>query len=126
MKEKIKVLTITPDKRDLKSIQDVHDKYVPDTYLCFKALNEKEAVKIINETNPQIIVIELLKAKMDGIALLETVKQLCPQAKVFIYSFDDDQDTIDKFKEKGAYKYYIIPLLIETYFHDLHVALNLE
>ena len=92
MKEKIKVLTITPDKRDLKSIQDVHDKYVPDTYLCFKARNEKEAVKVINETNPQIIVIELLKAKMDGIALLETVKQLCPQAKVFIYSFDDDRD----------------------------------
>ena len=66
MREKIKLLTITPDKRDLKRIQDLHDKYVPDTYLCFKAKNEKEAVKIISEINPEIIVIELLNSKIDG------------------------------------------------------------
>lgn len=126
MREKIKLLTITPDKRDLKRIQDLHDKYVPDTYLCFKAKNEKEAVKILSEINPEIIVIELLNSKIDGIALINKIKQLSPHTKVFIYSYDDDPDVIDEYKAKGAYKYYIIPLLIDTYFHDLYVALNIE
>lgn len=126
MREKIKILTITPDKRDLKGIQDLHDKYVPDTYLCFKARNATEAVKIIPEIDPDIIVIELLNSKIDGIALLNTIKQLSPKTKVFVYSYDDDPDTIDEYKAKGAYKYYIIPLLIDTYFHDLYVAMNLE
>lgn len=126
MQEKIKLLTITPDKRDVKRIQSLHDQYVPDTYLCFKAQNGKDAVKIIPEIHPDIIVIELLNSKIDGIALLDTIKQLSPQTKVFVYSYDDDPDTIDEYKAKGAYKYYIIPLLIDTYFHDLYVAMNLE
>ncbi len=126
MQEKIKLLTITPDKKDVKRIQCLHDQYVPGTYLCFKARNEKEAFKIIPEIHPDIIVIELLNSRIDGIALLDTIKQLSPQTKVFVYSYDDDPDTIDEYKTKGAYKYYIIPLLIDTYFHDLYVAMNLE
>ena len=126
MREKIKLLTITPDKRDLKRIQDLHDKYVPDTYLCFKAKNEKEAIRVIPEIKPEIIVIELLNSKIDGIALINKIKELSPHTKVFVYSYDDDPDVIDEYKANGAYKYYIIPLLIDTYFHDLYVALNIE
>ena len=126
MKRKIKLLTITTDKRELRQIQDLHDKYVPDTYLCFKVRKVKEAIKTILEINPDIIVIELLNSKIDGIALLEAIKNTDSQAKIFIYSYDDDPDTIDEYKAKGAYKYYIIPLLIDTYFHDLYVAMNLE
>ena len=126
MKEKIKILTITPDKRDLKGIQKLHDRYVPDTYSCFKARNKKEAIKIIPEINPDIVIIELMNSKIEGIDLLDTIKQLRPETKVIIYSYDDDPDIIDEYKTKGVYKYYIIPLLIDTYFHDLYVAMNLE
>ena len=94
--------------------------------MCFKVRTLKETVKVLPEIKPDIVVIELLNSKIDGISLLSIVKELAPQAKIFVYSYDDDPDTIDEYKKNGAYKYYIIPLLIDTYFHDLYVALNLE
>lgn len=126
MSDKYKILTITTDKRDAKQMQSTHDRFVPDTYTLFKAKNAKEAVKMMDEITPDAIVIKLLNSKLDGLDLIAKAKEHAPRAKLFVYSYDDDQETIDAYKAAGAYKYYIIPLLIDIYFHDLYVALHAE
>lgn len=134
MNEKIKLLSIGKKKskpENSNSWAKTVERYAPDMYELFYAAGEKEALKKVDELMPQIVLIlsSILQSDaLNGLKLLEKIKKIHPQAAVFVTigMVDDEQEAIDAYIDGGAYKCYPAPVDMESLFHDMYVALNLE
>ena len=62
-------------------------------YTLFLACNGKEALPFIRQKNVDLVITDLVMPKMDGIELLQTVKELRPETEVIVISA---QGTIEK------------------------------
>jgi two-component system chemotaxis response regulator CheY len=72
-----------------------------------EAADGNEAIAKYNETQPDIILLDIIMPNKDGI---ETLKEIGPTAKaVAILSSIDQQDIINKTKELGAKAYVVKP-----------------
>ena len=134
MKEKIKLLSVGKKKaktENLKSWERTVERYAPDMYELIYSAGEKDTLKKVDEFRPEIVLIlpSILQNNLtDGLRLLKELKQLHSMAAVFVNlgMVDDEQETIEAFMGCGAYKCYTVPLVMDSLFHDMYVALNLE
>lgn len=127
--QKIKLLSIGNKK--LKPVDKLNwekliERYAPDLYEYSYAIGEKDAIKQVTDSKAEIIMVT--NAMKDALGLVERIKEINPASAVFVVlgMVDDEQEVMDAFKEKGAYKCYSIPLSLDTLTHDMYVALNLE
>jgi Response regulator containing CheY-like receiver domain and AraC-type DNA-binding domain len=86
--------------------------------ICGEAANGKEAMRIIEEKRPNIILSDVRMPEMDGVELSEKVKQFCPNAKLIILSNYDDFDYVKTTLKNGAIDYVLK--------HNLNKAILLE
>ena len=74
-------------------------------YDILSAFDGKEALKIVSETKPDIILLDLRMPIMDGIAFLKEYKPTDKRTKVIVFSNYDMQKEIEEAYELGAHKY---------------------
>ncbi len=74
-------------------------------YDILSAFDGKEALKIVSETKPDIILLDLRMPVMDGIAFLKEYKPTDKKTKVIVFSNYDMQKEIEEAYELGAHKY---------------------
>lgn len=72
-----------------------------------RAYNGKEALKVLENQRPDIILLDLRMPVMDGIAFLKKLKpkETLPQTKIIVFSNYDDQREIDEAFSLGAMHY---------------------
>ena len=132
MKDKIKCLSMgyqKPKLDNIKSWEGAVERYAPDMYEFFYSTGEKETISQINKLQPEIIMMNPSNHKLlDSLGLLIKIKQLHPTAAVFVNLniVDDEQEVVEEFMARGAYKCYLPPFFFDTLIHDMYVALNLE
>jgi len=88
--EKKVVLIVEDDRTVGESIRSLLKKR---GYTLFLACNGKEALPFIRQKNVDLVITDLVMPKMDGIELLQTVKELRPETEVIVISA---QGTIEK------------------------------
>lgn len=119
-----------PKLDNIKSWEGAVERYAPDMYEFFHSTGEEETITQINKHQPEIIIIHPSNKHKpsDSLGLLIKIKQLHPTAAVFVYLniVDNEQEVVDEFMARGAYKCYLPPYFIDTLIHDMYVALNLE
>lgn len=69
------------------------------------AANGEEALTIIKKSAPDLVLLDMLMPKMDGIEFLRGLNGLFPADKVIIFSNQDDQSEIDEAFRLGANRY---------------------
>lgn len=127
--QKIKLLSIGNKKLkpvDKDNWEKLIERYAPDLYEYSYAIGDKEAIKQVTNLKPEIIMIT--NDMKDSLGLVEKIKEINPAGAVFVVLgfVDDEQETSNAFKERGAYKCYPTPLSVDSLTHDMYVALNLE
>jgi len=72
-----------------------------------RAYNGKEALEILKDNKPDIILLDLRMPVMDGIEFLKKLKPKdnLPDAKIIVFSNYDDQHEIDQAFSLGAMHY---------------------
>ncbi len=77
----------------------------PDFQIVGEASNGKEAVTLVNEMNPDVILMDLIMPEMTGIEATKEIMTLRPNTKIIIItSFYDDEQVFPAI-EAGAFSY---------------------
>lgn len=72
-----------------------------------RAYNGQEAIDLLQDNTPDIILLDLRMPVMDGIAFLKKIrpKESMPDVKIIVFSNYDDQKEIDEAFKLGAMHY---------------------
>jgi len=76
--------------------------------------NGISALEVIKRKKPDLIITDINMPYMDGLALLEIVKDAHPEIKNVIMTGSDDQSYYQKAKECGVVYYFTKPLDFEN------------
>jgi DNA-binding NarL/FixJ family response regulator len=79
----------------------------PNLTLVGEACNGSEALKLIAERSPDLIVIDLHLPGVDGIEVTRQALELLPTAKILVFSADANQSRVDAALEAGACGYLV-------------------
>lgn len=100
-----KVLVVDDDSVAITNIKVMIEWEENGFEICGEATNGKEAIQLINQIQPEIVITDISMPVMDGIALIEYVNQNYPQIKIIALSGYQDFDYVRKSMKKGAIDY---------------------
>jgi DNA-binding NarL/FixJ family response regulator len=70
-----------------------------------EAANGNEAVRLVKELTPDIVLVDLSMPEMDGLALTEALRKGSPQVKVLILSMQGSRESVLRIIKAGARGY---------------------
>ncbi len=101
----IKVLIVDDDSVARTNIKIMIDWENNGFDICGEASNGKEAIHLIKETLPAIIITDMSMPIMDGIALIEHINSNYPQIKIIALSGYEDFEYVRRSMKNGAIDY---------------------
>jgi two-component system response regulator YesN len=101
----IKVMIVDDDNIARTNIKIMIDWERNGYEICAEAMNGEEAIQLITETKPQIIITDMSMPVMDGISLIEYLNKKHPQIKVIVLSGYQEFDYVRKSMKYGAVDY---------------------
>jgi two-component system NtrC family response regulator len=103
----LKLLIVEDQKTILEELVEVLEKQ---GYTVFKALTGKEAIALIQEERPQIIILDLYLDDMSGLNVLKEAKAANPKTCVIVLTGFDVESTRQKAFAMGADYFLIKPI----------------
>ncbi len=76
-------------------------------------------VELVQETNPDILLLDMLMPRMDGIAVLDRIRNMAYQPKVVMLTAMASETMIDRAMLKGAVDYLIKPFDLECLYERI-------
>ena len=110
MERKIKILIVDDEKEICELVKSY---FIRRGYDVFTANSGMQAIGLINENNPQILLLDKIMPDMTGIELLQIVRAFDQDIKVIMISGDElDEETKLQIKELGVFDYLNKPVII--------------
>ncbi len=78
----------------------------------FTASDGAEAMDMVDDINPDIIIADLIMPRMDGLEMIQQIRKGHPMAKIIITSTVNEMQTILDTVEIGIVKYIIKPIVL--------------
>ena len=78
--------------------------------VCGTAASGFEALELVDKEMPEIIILDIRLSDMDGLEVLEVVKEKYPHIKVILISGHDDFEYAQKAIELDAFSYILKPI----------------
>lgn len=82
-------------------------------YETFQAANGMQALEIVKQHSPDLVLLDMKIPGMDGIEILKRMKQLKKEIRVIIMTAYGELDMIQKAKDLGALTHFSKPFDIE-------------
>lgn len=79
-------------------------------YEVYKAANGTEALKIVKEIRPQLVLLDIMMPGISGIDTLKEIKKIDPDVPVIMVSGVTDEAMAKSALEYGAYDYVTKPI----------------
>ncbi len=108
MKTRILIVDDEVDALDL-----MEELFLKHGYETFTARNGMEALAIINEQEPDILISDMVMPEMDGIKLLEVIGKKYPDISVIMITAHGTIETAVETMKKGAKDYILKPLRLD-------------
>lgn len=103
-------LMLVDDEIEIRQgIRDLINWKENNVEVCGEACNGREAIKTIDEINPQIILVDIKMPVMNGLELIEYLSENYPMIKTIIVSGYDDFNYAQKALKLGASDYLLKP-----------------
>jgi len=102
----IRVLVVDDHAIIRKGIRAVLD-LVPDIEMVGEAENGVQAVKLEQELNPDVILMDLMMPEMDGIAAIKEIKKQRPNARILVLTNFAGEEMIFPAIKAGAVGYHL-------------------
>ena len=83
-------------------------------YLSKGFINPVDAVQAFREDNYDLVITDIRMPKMDGIKVLEKVKEIRPDVSVIVITAFDDVEYVRAAEKGGADAFYCKPLNIKS------------
>lgn len=74
-----------------------------------EARNGEEAVALYREHSPNLVTLDMVMPRMDGLLALKTIRESDPEAKVVMVSAVDQKDKLAECIESGAMDFIVKP-----------------
>lgn len=104
MSERIKVLVVDDHTLFCQGLQKVLAAY-EEIEVVGEASNGKEAITQVEETSPDIVLMDIKMPRMDGIESIELIKKKHPELSVLVLSMYEDYEYVLKAVQAGASGY---------------------
>jgi DNA-binding NtrC family response regulator len=99
---------------DEKPIREMLRKFLTKKgYDVFDADNAADALKIVREESPQIVLLDIRMPKTDGIEVLKKIKETDKSVGVVMITAVLDTSVAEKCMEQGAFDYITKPISLE-------------
>ncbi len=77
----------------------------PDIEVLGAADNGEDAVRLVCELLPHVVILDLSMPKLDGIGAIESIRSRCPRVAILVLTMHDDYEHIRRALEVGATGY---------------------
>ncbi len=99
---------------DEKPIREMLKRFlVKKGYEVYDADNGDDALKIVGEQEPCIVLLDIRMPKTDGIEVLKKIKELRPDTGVIMITAVSETAVAEKCMEYGAFDYITKPISLE-------------
>ena len=103
--DKIRIVLVDDQILFIESLKTVLNAISPDIEVVGTAYNGKDALKLVNEVEPDVVLLDVRMPVMNGVDTVARMIRQNPNIKVMMLTtFDDDQDAHDAL-EQGAMGY---------------------
>jgi len=82
-------------------------------YKVFTAMTGESAIRLVDQENPAIVLLDIKMPGIDGIEVLKRIKTFHPEIKVIMVTAIETRDKIDEANRLGADNYITKPLSLE-------------
>lgn len=123
MNKKIIVLIADDNTEMAQSLAD-HINTQPDMKTISIAADGEEAWGLINETNPDVVILDMVMPKLDGIGVLKRMQRLAKKPVVIAYSISSLQRTVETAITNGADYYLLKPQSFERVEETIRELVN--
>lgn len=102
-----KKILIVDDEEDMMTV--LVESFTPEGFNILKATNGKEALDIALKEHPDIILLDILMPVMDGLKMLEKLRQdeWGKYADVILLTNVDDAERVARAAQEGAFDYFV-------------------
>ena len=107
---KTKILVVDDEVDVLELMEELFDSR---GYQSFTATNGVEALKIVREEEPDMIISDIRMPDMDGLTLLKEIKKVHPDTQVVVITAFATVESAVEAMKAGAYDYLIKPVNLE-------------
>ncbi len=116
-----KILIIDDEQYILDSLSDVLSD---EGYVCLTALDGFEGIRIIEQENPDVVLLDIWMDEIDGIEVLKRVKSIYPTLPIIMISGHGTIETAVQTTKLGAFDFIEKPLSLEKVLILIKNALN--
>ncbi len=121
-----------PQERIRLMIVDDHDmvrsgiKVLLETFedldLVAEASNGNEAISLCEETQPDVVLMDLVMPKMDGVEAIRRLRQTCPNSQFVVLTSYKDEALVRDALQAGAISYLLKNVPIDTLANTIRAA----
>ncbi|MFB5283517.1 response regulator [Peribacillus sp. Hz7] len=91
----------------------LNEVMVREGYETYQAANGVQALEIVHQHDPDLVLLDMKIPGMDGIEILKRVKKIKPEIRVIIMTAYGELDMIQEAKELGAITHFAKPFDID-------------
>ena len=102
-------VVIADDNEDLCFVVEEYFAKRTDIKLVGKAYDGEQALKVIQKTQPDILLLDIIMPRLDGLAVLHEIQRLNLNLKTIMITAFGQEHVIQRSAELGAYYYLIKP-----------------
>ena len=96
---------------DEPSIRETLSEFVRETgHEAFAAADANEALEIVAQSRPDVVVCDIVLPGMDGTGLLERIRRIAPDAQVIMVTGEPTVETAADAVRQGAFDYLSKPV----------------
>ncbi|MCA9945497.1 MAG: response regulator [Anaerolineales bacterium] len=86
---------------------------LPNTQVVATAANGYEAIQLVHEHQPDLLIMDINMPKMDGVSALSKLRQDFPSLNCLLISSERDEVTLSRARKAGAFDFLVKPFTSE-------------
>jgi len=119
-----KIVIVDDDILIRKGIRNVIRWKDLECEICAEASSGEEALKVIEEVKPDIVITDIKMPNMDGIELIDRIKRTIPQCKIVILTAYREFEYAQRAIKIGAFDFLLKPTKVEDIINVIKKAIN--